>query len=92
MIHDRDSLSNRSLDFVFLSIEVQIERLSPSTPQMNTRMENFIRAIKTECLEKIIFTSERNFGWRSRNISNIGTIIISMPGLEEKWSNRILRL
>ena len=26
---------------------------------MNARMENFIRAIKTECLDKIIFTSER---------------------------------
>ena len=26
---------------------------------MNSRMENFIRAIKTECLDKIIFTNER---------------------------------
>lgn len=26
---------------------------------MNARMENFIRAIKTECLDKIMFTSER---------------------------------
>ena len=46
-------------DSVFESIGVQIKRLPPFTPQMNARMENFIRAIKTECLNKIIFTSER---------------------------------
>ena len=33
-------------------------KLPSFTPQMNARMENFIRAIKTECLDKIIFTSE----------------------------------
>ena len=33
--------------------------LPPFTPMMNSRMENFIRAIKTECLDKIIFTNER---------------------------------
>ena len=33
--------------------------MPPFTPEMNARMENFIRAIKTECLDKIIFTSER---------------------------------
>ena len=26
---------------------------------MNSRMENFIRAIKTECLDRLIFTDER---------------------------------
>ena len=34
------------------------KKLPPFTPRMNTRMENFIRAIKTECLDKMIFTSE----------------------------------
>ena len=38
---------------------MEIKKLPPFTPQMNARMENFIRAIKTECLNKIIFTSER---------------------------------
>ena len=59
LIHDRDPLFNKRFDSVFESIGVQIKRLPPSTPQMNARMENFIRAIKTECLNKIIFTSER---------------------------------
>lgn len=33
-----------------------------------------------------------NFGWRSRNILNTGTIIVPMPGLAAKWSNRIRRI
>ena len=51
--------STRDSILFFESIGVQIKSLPPFTPQMNARMENFIRAIKTECLNKIIFTSER---------------------------------
>ena len=59
LIHDRDPLFNKRFDSVFESISIEIKKLPPFTPQMNARMENFIRAIKTECLNKIIFTSER---------------------------------
>ena len=58
LIHDRDSLFNKRFDSVFESIGIEIKKLPPFTPQMNARMENFIRAIKTECLDKMIFTSE----------------------------------
>ena len=58
LIHDRDSLFNKRFDSIFESIGIEIKKLPPFTPQMNARMENFIRAIKTECLDKIIFTSE----------------------------------
>ena len=58
LIHDRDSLFNKRFDMVFKSIGIEIKKLPPLTPMMNSRMENFIRAIKTECLDKIIFTNE----------------------------------
>lgn len=58
LIHDRDTLFHRRFDMIFESIGVKIKKLPPFTPQMNARMENFIRAIKTECLDKMIFTSE----------------------------------
>ena len=58
LIHDRDALFNHRFDMIFKSIGVKIKKLPPFTPQMNTRMENFIRAVKTECLDKMIFTSE----------------------------------
>ncbi len=57
LIHDRDSLFNKRFDSIFESIGITIKKLPPFTPQMNARMENFIRAIKTECLDKMIFTS-----------------------------------
>ena len=59
LIHDRDTLFNRRFDSIFESIGITIKRLPPFCPMMNARMENFIRAIKMECLDKIIFTSER---------------------------------
>ena len=57
LIHDRDSLFNKRFDSMFESIGITIKRLPPFCPMMNARCENFIRALKTECLNKIIFTS-----------------------------------
>jgi hypothetical protein len=57
LIHDRDSLFNRRFDAIFESIGVEIKRLPAFCPMMNARCENFIRALKTECLDKIIFST-----------------------------------
>ena len=59
LIHDRDPVFNKRFDAVFESIGIKIKKLPPFSPMMNSRMENFIRAIKTECLDRIIFTDER---------------------------------
>ena len=59
VIHDRDPVFNKRFDMIFQSIGIEIKKLPPFTPMMNSRMENFIRAIKTECLDKIIFTNEQ---------------------------------
>ena len=59
LIHDRDPVFNKRFDMIFESIGIEIKKLPPFTPMMNFRMENFIRAIKTECPDKIIFTNER---------------------------------
>ncbi len=58
LIHDRDPVFNKRFDSVFESIGVEIKKLPPFTPQMNSRMENFIRALKHECLDKIVVRSE----------------------------------
>ena len=42
---------------IFESIGITIKRLPPFCPMMNSRCENFIRALKTECLDKIIFST-----------------------------------
>ena len=59
LIHDRDPVFNKRFDAVFESIGIKIKKLPPFSPMMNSRMENFIRAIKTECLDRIIFADER---------------------------------
>jgi len=59
LIHDRDALFTRQFDAVFESIGITVKKLPPFCPMMNSRMENFIKALKSECLDKIIFTSEQ---------------------------------
>ena len=59
LIHDRDALFTRQFDAVFESIGITVKKLPPFCPMMNSRMENFIRSLKNECLDKIIFTSEQ---------------------------------
>lgn len=54
----KESAEESLFRMMFESIGVTIKKLPPITPQMNSRMENFIRAIITECLDKMIFTSE----------------------------------
>jgi len=46
LIHDRDSLFTQRFDAVFESIDIIIQKLPPFCPKMNSRMENFIRALK----------------------------------------------
>ncbi len=58
LIHDRDTLFNKRFDMIFESIGIEVKKMPPFSPQMNSRMENFMRALKIECLDKIIFRSE----------------------------------
>ena len=59
LIHDRDATFTKRFDVVFESIGIEVKKLPPFMPMMNSRIENFNRAIKTECLDKIIFSNER---------------------------------
>jgi len=59
LIHDRDALFTQRFDAVFEAIGITVKKLPPFCPMMNSRCENFIRARKNECLDKIIFTSEQ---------------------------------
>lgn len=57
LIHYRDVTFTIHFDNIFKSIGITIKKLPPYTPMMNSRMENFIRALKLECLDKMIFRS-----------------------------------
>jgi len=66
LIHDRDSLFHQRFDAVFEAIGITVKKLPPFCPMMNSRCENFIRALKNECLDKIIFTSEQQLRYAVR--------------------------
>ena len=59
LVCDNDCTYIKSFCNVFKSIGIRVKRTRPYTPAMNGRMENFIRALKLECLDKIIFRSEK---------------------------------
>ena len=87
LIHDRDSLFNKRFDSVFESIGIEIKKLPPFTPQMNARMENFIRAIKTECLDKMIFTTQAQLRLAVKEYLEYWNHYRPMQGLDGKMVN-----
>ncbi len=85
LIHDRDTLFNKRFDMIFESIGVEVKKMPPFTPQMNSRMENFMRALKTECLDKIIFRSEAQLRLAVKEYLDTGTTTDRMPVLAKRW-------
>ena len=76
---------------IFQSIGIEIKKQPPFTPMMNSRMENFIRAIKTECLDKISLPMSGSFVLPSKSIWIIGITTVSMADLTGEWYYRIRR-
>jgi transposase InsO family protein len=60
LIVDRDALFADRFKAILESAEVKIVRTSIQAPNMNAFAERFVRSIKTECLDRMIFV-----GWES---------------------------
>ena len=58
LIHDRDPLFTDDFGDILRSAGVKPWKLPPSMPMMNAYAESFVKSIKRECLDKIIFFSE----------------------------------
>jgi len=58
LIHDRDPLYTAKFDDIMKGSGITPKRLPAFMPMMNSYAENFVKSIKTECLNKLIFTSE----------------------------------
>jgi hypothetical protein len=58
LIHDRDPLYTAKFDDIMKGAGVTPKRLPGFMPVMNSFAESFVKSIKTECLNKLIFTSE----------------------------------
>jgi putative transposase len=58
LIHDRDTKFCKSFRSIISSIGIKPIRLPPQSPKMNCYSERFVRSIKGECLNKLIFFGE----------------------------------
>ncbi|MEM6771853.1 MAG: transposase, partial [Bacteroidota bacterium] len=57
LIHDRDPLFTRAFTSILQAAGVRCKKLPPRSPNLNAYAERFVRSIKHECLNKMIFFS-----------------------------------
>ena len=60
LIHDRDPLFTRRFRGILQDSGINSVRLPRRSPNLNAYAERFVRSIKSECLDQMIFFSERS--------------------------------
>lgn len=60
LIHDRDPLFGIPFDQVLASSAIENVRLPSRSPNLNAYAERFVRSIKSECLDQLVFFSENS--------------------------------
>lgn len=58
LIHDRDPLFLGKFTDILKTVGCKTKRIPPRSPECNGFIESFIKTIKTECLDRLILTSE----------------------------------
>jgi hypothetical protein len=59
-LHDRSPLYTEQFRAILQQAGVQCLRLPPRSPNLNAFAERFVRSIKAECLDRLIFLGERS--------------------------------
>lgn len=86
LIHDRDPLFTRDFRRILAASGVKAKRLPARSPNLNAYAERFVRSIRKECLDRMIFFSERQLRYvinqyvehynQERNHQGIGNRLI----------------
>jgi transposase InsO family protein len=63
---DRDTKFSKEFRDILENIDVKAIRLPPRSPNLSPHLERFMRSIKEECLERMIF-----FGEKSRHTATL---------------------
>jgi transposase InsO family protein len=58
LIHDRDPLFTKFFDQILRTAGLEPVKLPPRSPNLNAYAERFVRSIKSECLDRMIFFGE----------------------------------
>ena len=59
LIHDGSPLFTKGFAEILKAAGVKVIKLPPRSPNLNPHAERFVRSIKSECLDKMIFFGER---------------------------------
>ena len=59
LIHDRDPLFTSAFQGILKAAGVTCKKLPPRSPNLNAYAERFVRSIKAECMDKMIFFGEK---------------------------------
>jgi len=69
LILDRDSKYSSAFQGLLKDAGVQIVRLPPRSPDLNAYAERFVRSLKDECLNRMIFFGERSLRKATREFA-----------------------
>ena len=57
---DRDTKFSKAFRDILANVDVKAIRLPPRSPNLSPHLERFMRSIKEECLERMIFFGEKS--------------------------------
>ncbi len=60
LIHDRDPLYTSQFTMTLAAAGVRCVKLPPKSPNLNAYAERYVRSIKSECLDRMIFFGEKH--------------------------------
>jgi putative transposase len=86
LIHDRDPLYTAQFSDILATADIRCIKLPPKSPNLNAYAERFVRSIKSECLDRMIFFGAKHLRFaiteyaehyhRERNHQGIGNQLI----------------
>ena len=82
LIHDRDPLYTAQFLDILADARIKSVKLPPRSPNLNAFAERFVRSIKEECLEGMIFFGENALRQRLTNTS----LIIMLREIIKGWA------
>ena len=71
LVHDRDTKFCRLFVRPLEEYGIELIKLPPRSPNLNAHCERFIRSLKEECINKMIFVGENHYMMHWLNMNNI---------------------
>ena len=101
LIHDRDPLYTQQFTMTLASAGVRCVKLPPKSPNLNAYAERFVRSIKSECLDRMIFFGGNHLrrtideyvehDHTERNHQGIGNRLIQRSDSDSESAGPVLR-